>query len=166
MDFEKIYYKYYSEIYRFAFRLSMSKTDSQDLLQDAFTKLFKMTKNGAKLTNPKSWLYKVVLNQWRNTYNQAKLRRDKLNQMDMYNDNRQTPESDYIKNEKLKLTLDCLSEIQMKDKDILLLYHDGFSYSEIADILEIKETSVGKTLSRALQNFKQILKTTQHELFE
>ncbi len=166
MDFEKIYKKYYPEIYQFAYRLSMSSSDSQDILQDAFTKLYNEKIHGINLKNPKSWLYKVVLNQWRNNYNQSKLRREKIAQMDWQGENGQTPETDFIKTEKIKLTLNCLSQIAVKDKDILLLYHDGFTYAEIADILEINPSSVGKTLSRAIQKFKLVLKTKHHELFE
>lgn len=49
-----------------------------------------------------------------------------------------------------------LNKLQEKEKDILLLYHNGFSYAEMAEIMEINPNSVGKTLVRAIEKLKEI----------
>jgi RNA polymerase sigma-70 factor (ECF subfamily) len=59
--------------------------------------------------------------------------------------------------------LDQLSE---KEKNLLLLYHNGFSYLEMAEILEINPASIGQMLVRAIKKLKNELKTHYHEMFE
>ncbi len=166
MSFEQMHTKFYTEIFQFAFQLSLSKTESKDLLQDAFMRLFSELNREVEIKNPRAWLYKVVLNLWRNKYN-----RDKRNQLNnahfsRHESNIQTPEISFIKEEKRKLVFDCMAKLPANDRNILLLYHDGLSYAEIAEVLDMKRTSVGTTLSRSIKRLRLELKTKYNELFE
>ncbi len=166
MDFEKLYYEYYKEIFQFAFKLSLSQTESEDLLQEAFAKLFKESKKNIELENPRAWLYKVVLNLWRNKYNKTKSWQEKSSEIDWEKLETRNPETDYINQEKRSLVFNRLKSLEKKDREILNLYHEGLSYAEIAEVLDMNPNSVGKNLSRSIQKFKSILKTEHHELFE
>jgi len=129
-------------------------------------KLFTELEKGVELENPRAWLYKVVLNLWRNKYNRTK--NQKLNnvQLNLGESISQTPENNFIKEEKRKLVFDCMAKLSTNDRDILLLYHDGLSYAEMAEILDMKSTSIGTTLSRSIKKLRLELKTKYHELFE
>lgn len=166
MGFEKLYHKFYNEIYQFAFQLSLSQTESKDLLQDAFLRLFNELDRKVEIENPRAWLYKVVLNLWRNEYNKTK--KHQLNNTLFTNQksSNPSPEIDLLKKEKRELVFSCMAQLPIKDSDILFLFHDGLSYAEIAEILDMKTTSVGTTLSRSIKKLKLILKTKHHELFE
>lgn len=166
MVFEKLYYKYHNGIYRFAFKLCLSRSESEDLLQDTFMRLFKELDKGVELENPRAWLYKVVLNLWKNKYNRLKTIQSKSAQVERPGNNDQTPETDFIEREKRKLVFDSLQQLPAKERNILTLYHDGLSYAEIAEVLDMKPESVGTTLSRSIQKFKSQLKVKHHELFE
>jgi RNA polymerase sigma-70 factor (ECF subfamily) len=164
--FEQLHKEFYSEIFQFAFQLSLSKDESKDLLQDAFVKLFREMKKNYKIENPRAWLYKVVLNLWRNKCNKSK-NQELLNlKINWQTFNNQSPEYDYIRHEETGIVFNCLNRMPIKDRNILFLYHDGLSYSEIADVLDMPKTSVGKTLSRSINKLKMVLKTEHHELFE
>jgi len=166
MNFEKLYNTFYHEIYQFAFQLSISQTESEDLLQDTFMRLHKELLRSVHIENPRAWLYKVVLNLWRNKYNKEKRQQINNLQYKLQDVSSQTPEIDLIKKEKQELVFSCMAQLPVKDSSILLLYHDGLTYSEIADILDMKTTSVGTTLSRSIKKLKTLLKTKHHELFE
>jgi RNA polymerase sigma factor (sigma-70 family) len=73
---------------------------------------------------------------------------------------------EYAKNEQQRIVLEMLDQLTKKDKEILSLYHNGFTYSEMAEILGINPNSVGKTLVRAIEKLKVTLKTQYHEMFE
>jgi len=60
-------------------------------------------------------------------------------------------EEEFIKNEKLSLLKRGLENLEIKDRIILGLYRDGLSYADMAHVLKVKKTSVGKTLSRAIE---------------
>ena len=166
MDFEKLYYRYYNEIHQFAFSLCFSRSKSDDLVQDTFFSLFKELKKGVELENPRAWLYKVTLNQWRNEYKQNRTIRAKNIQSNWSEINNHTPETEFINQEKRRLVFERLEELPVKDRDILVLYQNGLSYAEIADVLDMKPRSVGTTLSRSIQRFKSKLKIKHNELFE
>lgn len=166
MGFEKLYHRYYNEIYQFAYQLSLSQTEAKDLLQDAFLLLFNELNREVEIENPRAWLYKVVLNLWRNKYNKTKKHQLNNTLYNNQNNSSPSPEVNFLNKEKRELVSNCMAQLPTKDRDILFLYHDGLSYAEIAEVLDMKATSVGTTLSRSIKKLKLILKTKHHELFE
>jgi DNA-directed RNA polymerase specialized sigma24 family protein len=47
-----------------------------------------------------------------------------------------------------------LARLEPRDRTVLLLRYSGFSYAEIANAVGVKPGSVGTTLARAQQRFK------------
>ena len=58
----------------------------------------------------------------------------------------------------VRRALDNLSE---RDRQMLLLRHEGYSYREIADAIGVKETSVGTLLLRATDAFQNAFRESQ-----
>lgn len=165
-DFERTYLKFYKEIYQFAFSLSLSTEDSSDLSQEAFIRLLKEYNKGVTIENPRAWLYKVILNLWRNEHNKSKKQKTKNLHINTPLTDHNTPEKNFLKIEKRDLIFDCLNQLSPIERDIVLLYHDGFSYAEIAELLDMRTTSVGTTLSRSIKKLTTKLKAKHHELFD
>lgn len=124
------------------------------------------TDRGVILKNPRAWLYKVFLNQFRTLCNLR--RHESENQM-----NRPTVgglstdvAEQIIEKEKHRIVFETLYRLSEKDKAILILYNHGLSYAEMAEVLEINPNSVGTTLVRAIEKLKEILKHNYHEMFE
>ncbi len=65
-----------------------------------------------------------------------------------------------------QIVLKVLDTLPDNVKEILVLYNNGFSYAEIAEIMDINPASVGTTLVRAINKLKEILKLHYHEMFE
>ena len=166
MEFEKLYHTHYPELYRFAYKLCLSDAESKDMVQDTFTKLFKELKSNAKFENTRAWLYKVCLNLWRNKFNQEKNREQLLEGSQQVEITSSTPEKSFIEKEKRQLIFDTMNRLPEKDRQILYLYHEGLSYNEMAEVLDMNPLSVGKTLARSIQKFKLQLKKEHYELFE
>lgn len=166
MGFEELYRKYYPELYRFAFQLTLSVEDCEDLVQETFTRLFKELKKNAFLSNPRAWLYKVLLNLTRKDYKRKSQMKELINNIEYENPISPDFQDNYIKNKKQALVFRALSQINERDRNLLILYHDGFSYTEMAEILEINPNSIGTILSRAIQKLKEILQKKHYELFE
>lgn len=166
MRFEKIYNKYHQELYRFAFQLTFSKNDSEDLVQETFTKYYKELKKDIVFNNPRAWLYKVLLNLAKTNTASKQLHTDKIKKL--LNKNKKTNDllDDYLIKEKRTIVLQMLYLLPEKEKNILLLYHHGLSYTEMAKVLNINPNSVGTTLIRATQKLKKLLKSKYYELFE
>ncbi len=67
-------------------------------------------------------------------------------------------ETDAAENIERKITLaDALGSLSEEDREVLLLrYSHGYEYKEIAKLLQIKETTVRKRVSRAKLRFERI----------
>jgi RNA polymerase sigma-70 factor (ECF subfamily) len=58
-----------------------------------------------------------------------------------------------------------LEKLPEENKNLLLLYHNGLKYKEIAKVLNLNPNSVGTMLVRSIDKLKQLLKTEYYELF-
>ena len=163
MPFNKIYNLYYIRIYQFVNRLSFSNPDSEDITQEVFLSLYIEINKNKKPNNIKAWLYKCALNKFININKRKKIIHlsDDVSQYERSLSN--TIEHELILNEKKMLISKALSKLSEKEQILLNLYNDDFSYKEISEILEIKFTSVGKTLSRVIDKLAVQIKTSNHE---
>ena len=163
MLFNETYNLYYLKIYSFVYRLSLSHQDSEDITQDVFINLYKEIENKNKPNNVKAWLYKCALNKFINIYKKKKVV-CLTNDIACYGKNSEnTVESEFINNEKRELIFDAISKLTEQDQLLLNLYNDDFSYKEISEILDIKFSSVGKTLSRVIEKLANQIKLSDHE---
>jgi RNA polymerase sigma-70 factor (ECF subfamily) len=150
MEFDQAYKEYFRQIYIFAYRIIGDKNYAMDITQETFVKLHTYMNGFSSLENPKAWLYRVAANISNNhlkrysTFNRIISDIQKDTQYD-------NTESIIINREEKILIRKALKKLSSKDRTILQLYQDGFSYAEIAEIMDIKKTVVGKTLSRAIE---------------
>ena len=151
MRFEELYNTYFKNIYKFVYRLTGNSETAQDVAQETFLKLYVQVNSDLQVHNPKSWLYRVATNL---SYNQIKRNKkyDKILQnLGLQNSMSPSIEAEIIAEEEKKMMRTAMAKLHKRDQLILQLYQDELSYEEIADVMEIKKTSVGKLLSRAIQ---------------
>ena len=166
MSFDEVYRKHYHELRRFGRQLNVSVEKCEDLTQEAFLRYYLELKKDVVFDNPRAWLYKVFLNLFKTHINSTKneLRDSEL--LVRAEEPSGDLQEEYTKNEKQRIVLEMLDQLTKKEKELLLLYHNGFSYSEMAEIMEINPNSVGTTLVRAIERLKTTLKIQYHEMFE
>lgn len=166
MSFDEVYRKHYHEIRRFGRQLNASSEKCEDLTQETFLRFYMELNKSVVFVNPRAWLYKVFLNLFKtNSYSERNeiadseiLRRVDEPTGDLY--------EEFTRNEKQRIVFEMLDQLTKKEKEILLLYHNGFSYAEMAEIMGINPNSVGTTLVRAIDRLKATLKIQYHEMFE
>jgi len=166
MSFDEVYKKHYHEIRRFGRQMNISPDGCKDLIQETFIRFYLETGKKVIINNPRAWLYKVFLNLSR-TYLTSERRKYNNSEIISAAGNATSDlQEDYIKSEKQSIVFKVLTELEEKEQEILLLYHHGFSYAEMAEILRINPNSIGKTLVRAIDRLKETLKIQYHEMFE
>lgn len=143
--FKELYYKYYKQLYRYAyFRLYTVET-TRDVLQDLFSRVW----NNRKSLNPnksiKSYLYRSLTNI---IINHSRLESSKnvlYSKLDEEISGRE---------EELDQQIDiqsAISELPEKLKSVYLLSRvEGYKYKEISEILQISVKAVEKRMSKAL----------------
>jgi DNA-directed RNA polymerase specialized sigma24 family protein len=57
-----------------------------------------------------------------------------------------------------------MQRLKMKERMLLTLYSENFSYKEISEISGVKMTSVGKSIARGLEKLRIILENEKDKM--
>lgn len=141
---------------------SLSREDEDDLLQEIFIKIYINLNAYDKNLSLSSWVYRVAHNQVIDRF--RKDDRQKRHGKQDFDDDififQQDTSSDILREiyqredrEIIQKVFDCLS---IKHREILYLrFREHYSYTEISDILQKKESNITSMLHRAKQAFKK-----------
>jgi RNA polymerase sigma-70 factor (ECF subfamily) len=158
MSFDEVYKAHYQELQRFGRHLNISSENTSDLIQETFLRFYLELKKKVVINNPRAWLYKVLLNLFRTRVNSEKRELHIKEELTTGKAGSYDLQDEYLNTEKQQIVLKILGRMPDRDKEILLLYNNGFSYNEMAEILEINPNSIGQTIVRAIEKLKETLK--------
>jgi RNA polymerase sigma-70 factor (ECF subfamily) len=144
---ERLVDEYYASLYRYAYRLSGSAPDAEDLTQEAFCTAQRKLGQLRDPTRAKSWLFSIL----RNAYLHRR-RADKhqhLVPVDSLADVAEPPPDPLppVEPERLQQALNELPEVFRTP--IILYYFEEFSYRDIADQMDLPLGTVMSRLARA-----------------
>lgn len=161
--FEAAAMPHLDSLYNTAYRMSRNAEDAEDLVQETFLKGYRSYAQFTPGTNLKAWLFKILKNTFINEYRrrQAAPRKSDFAEIEDAFESQisadaaghmKNPEEEALANafdEGVQRALDLLpSDYKMA---VLLADIEGFSYREIAEILEIP---VGTVMSRLYRGRK------------
>ena len=183
-DFEQDAMQFASQLYSAALRMPRNPADAEDLVQETFLKAYRAYHTFTAGTNLKAWLYRILTNTYINRY-RKKMRRPTETDLgdieDLYlyrrlGDSGQVARSaeeevlESFVDEDVKTAVESLPEHFRLP--VLLADVEGFSYKEIAKIMDVPIGTVmsrlhrgRKALERALWGFarERGLTGTEHE---
>lgn len=156
-NFEQDAMQYASQLYSAARRMTRNSADAEDVVQETFLKAYRAYGSFTEGTNLKAWLYRILTNTYINKYRKTQRRPHEVELgelQDMYlykrlgdaSGARVSAESqalDLFVDEDIVEALESLPE----NFRLPVLYADveGFSYKEIAEILDVP---IGTVMSR------------------
>ncbi|MFH1113931.1 MAG: sigma-70 family RNA polymerase sigma factor [Pseudomonadota bacterium] len=163
--------KYYRKIYNLAYRFVGDSEEANDLAQEIFTAAFQNLgkfRGDAKFS---TWLFQIATNRGKNKFKYLKRRGYFVNrgQSDTDEDREylQKAVPDYSTNPEdllagkqiQKVVQDAINDLDPDHKEIVILRDiEGFSYEEIARILNLPEGTTKSRLHRARMVVKEKLK--------
>jgi len=156
-------------LYTAALRMTRNPADAEDLVQETYLKAYRAFNTFQEGTNLKAWLYKILTNTFINSYRSRK-RRPEQSELDDVEDlylyrrlggleaaaaGRSAEEEvlDKVTDAEVKDALESLPE-QFR-LAVLLADVEGFSYKEIAGILDVP---IGTVMSRLHRGRKALQK--------
>jgi len=144
---ERLVQEHYVALYRYAYRLTGSEADAEDLAQEAFCKAQMNLSQLRESGRAKSWLFTIL----RNAY-LHRVRTDKQQHvvpLEMVGDVAEAlPEAlPDVDPEQLQQALNELAEVYRTP--ILLYYFEDFSYRDIAEQMDLPIGTVMSRLARA-----------------
>jgi RNA polymerase sigma-70 factor (ECF subfamily) len=137
--------------------------DSDDLLQEILLQVWMSVPSFRGQSKETTWLYRVALNTalaWKRRETKHRDRRRALSAVAAVADSGKAPSEAHTNREAVERLYDAIRALRPGDRALVLLYLDGLSYSEMAEVIGISETNVGVRLNRIKKSLAEQLKTT------
>ena len=168
-DFADLAMPFMSGLYAAALRMTRNPTDAEDLVQETYLRAYRGFAGFEEGTNLRAWLYRILTNAYINTY-RAKQRRPDETDLDEVEDlylyrrlggleaahagrSAEDELMDWFTDAEVKEAIEGLPENFRLA--VLLADVEGFSYKEIAQILDIP---IGTVMSRLHRGRKALQK--------
>jgi len=149
---------YLDALYRTALRMTRSEADAEDLVQETYIKALRFREQFTPGTNLKAWLFRILTNTFINTYRRRQTQPeftelDDVDEFSLYkrmsdlrtSSSAGNPETEFLDGLVDSEVKDALTELPEKFRSVVLLDVEGFSYKEIAEMLDIP---IGTVMSR------------------
>ncbi|MCE9565036.1 MAG: RNA polymerase sigma factor [Planctomycetes bacterium] len=138
---------HYEALYRYAYRLTGSAADAEDLTQEAFGKAFVRMGQLREADRARAWLFRILRNLYLHKVRDDK--RHRIIPLDAVGDlpGRDADETPDIDPAKLQQAIDQLDEGFRTP--LILFYFEEFSYRDIAEQMELPIGTVMSRLARA-----------------
>ncbi|EIM76006.1 RNA polymerase sigma factor RpoE [Nitritalea halalkaliphila LW7] len=156
-------------MYNFAFRLTFDEDDAKDLVQDTYLKAYRFINSFEQGTNAKAWLFRILKNSFINEYRKKSKQPAKVDYQEVetfYN----SDDVDYqgttdLRVDSVKDMLgdeisNALNSLAVDFRTVIILCDlEGFTYEEMAKILDIPIGTVRSRLHRARNLLKEKLRS-------
>ncbi|PWK18423.1 RNA polymerase sigma-70 factor (ECF subfamily) [Arcicella aurantiaca] len=168
--FEKEFMPHIDSMYNFAFRLTNDEDDANDLVQDTYLKAFRFINSFSEGTNAKAWLFRILKNSFINDFRKKSKEPSKVDYQDV--ETTYNSEEDAETNQTVDLRAEtvqdligdeianALNALPVDFRTVIILCDvEGFTYEEMAKILDIPIGTVRSRLHRARMLLKEKLKS-------
>ena len=151
------------ELFNFAFRLTGTREEAEDLLQESYFKAYKYFHQLRDESKFKEWIFQITANQFKNF-----LRRKKKENT-FYQDDQErvfaepektykNPDELFLKNDRSAMVRRALELVSPKMRSVLVLFElEGYSIDEVGKSLGISRGTVKSRLHYARKKLREVL---------
>lgn len=152
--FVALFDAHFQRLYRYLHRLGGEPDLAADVVQEAFVKLYR---RGSLPDAPEAWLISVAMNLFRNEMSTRGRRARLLTPVRserVLSDPPASPEEAAVEGDSRRRVRGALERLPERDRRLLLLRAEGYSYRDLAAALGLNAASVGVLLARARRAFR------------
>ena len=153
-QFELLVREHKRTIYTVCYMFSHNKTEVEDLFQEVLIRLWNGFDHYEGRSSARTWVYRVALN---TAINQDKKERRRIETVPLTVDI-DPFEADDPKTQQVRKLHDLISQLELIDRSLVLLWLEGISYDEIGAIIGITPNNVGVRLARIKEKLVQLSK--------
>jgi RNA polymerase sigma-70 factor, ECF subfamily len=140
--------------------IGLSREDSEEIVQEAFLRLFRRLREKGWEGNLRGWVYRVARNL---AIDQCKRQRRLIPKSsqewadlsDLLIDQPLNPEELLIRKEQIAVVNRAICSLSLRQWQCLFLRMEGFRYREIGERLGLKVSTVAKSLYRAIEKLQE-----------
>ncbi len=165
--FERELLPHVNALQTFAYHLTYNQEDADDLVQETYMKAYRFIDKYEEGTNPKAWLFKILKNAYINEYRKRvkqpiKVDYEEITAYHDTDDDRISGYSDLREEIFLNMMGDevttAINSLPIDFRTVILLCDiEGFTYEEIASIIDVPIGTVRSRLFRARNLLKEKL---------
>ena len=154
--FAWLYKKYAKAMFNVCMRMTNSREESEDILQEAFTDAFKNINSFEGKSSFGAWLKRIVVNKSINSLNKRKV------ELEFVEDYNQDVIKEDVDNYDIELKVEMINKALTKLPEgyrlVLTLYlFEGYDHEEISQILNISVSTSKSQYMRAKKKLKSII---------
>ena len=155
-------------LYAGALRMTRNPADAEDLVQETMMRAYRSFDRFEEGTNLKAWLFRIMTNAYINTYRKKqreplKVSHDEIEDFDLYRELKQhdpqwdaTPENIVLSNLVDSDIIEAIDDLPEQFRLAVVLSDvEGFSYAEMAEIMDVP---LGTVMSRLHRGRKALQK--------
>jgi RNA polymerase sigma-70 factor (ECF subfamily) len=155
-------------LYAGALRMTRNPADAEDLVQETMMRAYRSFDRFEEGTNLKAWLFRIMTNAYINTYRKKqrepmKVSHDEIEDFDLYRELKQhdpqwdaTPENIVLSNLVDTDIIEAIDDLPEQFRLAVVLSDvEGFSYAEMAEIMDVP---LGTVMSRLHRGRKALQK--------
>ena len=167
--FEREFLPHIDSMYNFAYRITFDEDDAKDLVQETYLKAFRFIDSFQEGTNAKAWLFRILKNSFINDFRKKSKEPAKVDYQEVesfYNSDEvdETITSDLRVEAVQEMIGDevsnALNALAIDFRTVIILCDlEGFTYEEMAKILDIPIGTVRSRLHRARNLLKDKLRS-------
>ena len=158
-----------SSLFSTALRMTHNKNDAEDLVQDTLFKAFRALNQYQKDTNFRAWIFRILVNTFITAYRKAikqpqKISYDDMEEFFLYKrldesvSLQETTKEDFLENLFEDDVKEALDNLPYQFRLVVLLCDvEGFSYKEIANIIDAPSGTVMSRLFRGRKLLQRYL---------
>lgn len=162
-EFSELINPHLSSLYSTALRMTRNQNDAEDLVQDTLFKAFRALDQYQKNTNFRAWVFRILVNTFITAYRKAikqpqKVSYDDMEEFFLYKrldetvSMQETSKEEFIENFFDDDVKEALENLPYQFRLVVLLCDvEGFSYNEIANIID---APLGTVMSRLYRGRK------------
>lgn len=154
---QTIYEQYKKEVYAYLFSLTHDKTLSEDLTSEVFISAIKSLPGFKGNSDIQTWLFSIARYQWYGYLRKNKKEATAQDLTEVYLSDGSNLEASFLSKEIIQRIHDLLLQECDKNRDVVLMRIDGYSFYEIAQKHCISESSARVLDFRIKNKIKEIL---------
>jgi RNA polymerase sigma factor (sigma-70 family) len=156
VNFDQTFDELYPPLVRYCHRLTGEQDVAEDIAQEAMVRLYTHDVEGP-LEGQRAWLFRTATHLVRDLYRVDENRKRLLQAYPVTPSATDTPDRALERGETQGRARRALESLAARDREMLLMRYEGFSYKEIAEAVEVAAASVGTLLARAERKFAAVL---------
>jgi RNA polymerase sigma-70 factor (ECF subfamily) len=164
--FSFIYFKHYSSLYNYGYKIKPDSAFVEDCLQDMFLVLWKNRESLGDVVSVKAYLFRsfrhkilrrIKENQWL-TQQKSLAEEDQAEVMSLEFSIEEVLIKDQTSREQKKRLLDAVNNLSKRQRELIYLrFYKGLSYEEIAQILQLSNQTLRNHIHLALKELRNSL---------